>query len=521
MAIKTTVPLAEPPADQQDHYFQTDHLKLDLGGRAARGGVVTVVSQGLKFVISLAGTVILAHLLTPQDYGLIGMVAVITGFVSVYKDLGLASATIQRQTITSGQISTLFWINVALSVAVTLVCIFIAPLVSWFYGEQRLTWITIVSACGFIISGLSVQHEALLRRQMRFLVLAVISILAMLIGYAVGIFLAWKGYHYRALVFSQLALITTSTLAIWLACRWRPGLPKRYSGVSSMIRFGGNFTGFSTINYFARNVDNLLIGRVWGPFQLGLYGRAYQLMMLPIDQINEPVTSVAVPTLSRLTDSPAGYRRAYLRILEKIALLTMPGVVLMIVTSDWIVSIVLGPQWREVSSILVVLGIAGFIQSISNTTGWLFITQGRTKDMFKFSMIAGPITVLSIIVGLRWGAIGVATSYVFAKLCVTDPILYWCAGRRGPVRTLDFYRTMAPVAGASLSGGLASLAFRGWFHPTNRVAGIAGCFVITTAVTLVVLLLLPTGRQTLADLTATFRLLVGQNRKPTTKAVSS
>ena len=169
-----------------------------------------------------------------------------------------------------------------------------------------------------------------------------------------------------------------------------PGLPKKDTGVRSMIRFGGNLTGFATINYFARNGDNLLIGRFWGAEQLGIYVRAYQLMMLPIDQINEPMTTVAVPSLSRLVDAPEEYRRAYLRMIEKIAFLTMPSVGLMIVTADWIVRIVLGPRWAEVATILQILGAAALVQPIANTTGWLFVTQGRTNEIFKMAMCGGP-----------------------------------------------------------------------------------------------------------------------------------
>jgi len=494
-------------ADDPDKYFKTEHLRADLGSRTARGGVVTIVSQALRFVLSMVGTVILARLLTPQDYGLIGMVAVVTGFISIYKDLGLASATIQRPTITAAQISTLFWINVALSLVVTFVCILVAPVLSWFYGESKLIWITIASAFGFTLSGLAVQHEALLRRQMRFVVISLISVLAMVTGYAVGILLAWNGYQYRALVFSQLTLVATNTIGIFFVCRWRPGLPQRNTGVSSMIKFGGNFTGFSTINYFSRNLDNLLIGKVWGPFQLGLYNRAYQLMMLPIDQINEPITSVAVPALSRLIDSPDAYRRAYLRIIEKIALITMPGVMLMIVTNDLIVSVMLGPKWHDVGPLLVVLGISGLVQPIGNTTGWLFITQARTQRMFKLGMITGPITVVSILLGLHWGAIGVAIAYVCIRLSISDPLVYWFVGRKGPVRTKDFYVTMAPIAGASLAGGLACVAFRIWVNPANRLVGLASCGAIMAVGTLLVLGLLPAGRRTLADLLKTFHLL--------------
>ena len=492
-----------------DRYFGTDHLKTNLGGRTARGGAVSIAAQALKFIITIGATSILARLLTPEDYGLIGMVAFVTAFVSVYKDLGLAAATIQRPEISFDQISTLFWINVLLSVAVCIFTVAISPLVSWFYGEPRLTAITVVTAVGFIISGLAVQHEALLRRQMRYFALAAIGLISMVVGYVAAILMAWKGFQYWALVGSQLAVVFTGTVITWIVCRWRPGRPKKDTGVRSMLRFGGNFTGFSTINFFSRNLDNLLIGRVWGAQQLGIYNRAYQLMMLPIDQINEPISSVAIPSLSRLTDSDEAYRRAYIRMLEKVALLTMPAVALMIVTSDWIVAIVLGPQWHQVGILLVILGIAGLIQPISNTTGWLFITQGRTKDMFRLAMVGGPITMASIVAGLPWGAVGVATSYVTGQLFIVN-VQYWFAGRRGPVRTGDFYRTVAPFAAASLSALAACLAFRYLQHSVNALVGIMICATITLLTTILVLAVIPAGRNALRDAVRSVQLLASQ-----------
>ncbi len=493
-------------ATANDKYFGTHHLKTNLGGRTARGGAVAIIAQALKFIITIGATSILARLLTPQDYGLIGMVAFVTAFVSLYKDLGLAAATIQRPEISFDQISTLFWINVLLSVAVCIFTAAIAPLVSWFYGEPRLTAITVITAVGFIISGMAVQHEALLRRQMRYFALASIGLISLVAGYMVAIVMAWKGFHYWALVGSQLAFVFAGTVITWTVCRWRPGMPKKDTGVRSMLRFGGNFTGFSTINFFSRNLDNLLIGRVWGAQQLGIYSRAYQLMMLPIDQINEPISSVAIPSLSRLADTDTAYRRAYLRMLEKVALLTMPAVALMIVTSDWIVAIVLGPQWRQVGILLIILGIAGLIQPISNTTGWLFITQGRTKEMFRLSMVSGPITIASIIAGLPWGAVGVAASYVTGQL-ITINILYWYVGRRGPVRTMDFYRTIAPFAAASLSALATCIAFRHWQHPVNALGGILVCTVVTLLTSIFVLAIIPAGRNALGDAVRSVQLL--------------
>ena len=491
-----------------DSYFQTEHLKSDLGGRTVRGGAVTIVTQGLKFLISMIGTVILARLLTPQDYGLIGMVAVIIGFISIFKDLGLSSATIQRAEINAAQISTLFWINVGLSLIVMFACVALAPLVVLFYHEQRLGLITAVYGIGFLLGGLTVQHEALLRRQMRFNALAIAEITALVASVVTAISLAWYGVGYWALVTSQLSLSLVYLIAIWSFCSWRPQLPARNTGVRSMLAFGGNLTGFSVINYFARNLDNLLIGKVWGSQQLGLYAKAYQLLLLPIEQINSPVSAVAVPALSRLVDSPERYRQAYMRIMEKVAIITMPGVALMMATSDWMVRIVLGPQWADASIIFALLGIAGLIQPVAGTTGWLFITQNRTRHMFQWGVIGSGIIVLSIVAGISWGAVGVAASYAFTFILVIAPLLFWFVGREGPVRMRDFYTTIVPPASAAIMVLTALFLFRRFIKIDNPLIGIAVSFVIAALVTFLVLIVFPRGRNALVDLKNSAALLL-------------
>jgi O-antigen/teichoic acid export membrane protein len=506
MAIIETAQPAETLKSGHDAYFETEHLKADLGGRTARGGAVTIVTQGLKFLIGIIGTMILARLLTPQDYGLIGMVAVIIGFVSIFKDLGLSSATIQRAEINRIQISTLFWINVALSFLVMCVCFAIAPFVARFYHEPRLLLITVAYGFGFLLGGLAVQHEALLRRQMRFTALSGAEVLALIASVVTAVVLAWRGAGYWALVMSQLSLGVIYLVSVWILCRWRPGWPSRNAGVRSMLAFGGNLTGFSIINFFARNLDNLLIGKYWGSQQLGLYAKAYQLLLLPIDQVNSPITAVAVPALSRLVDDPDRYRQAYVRIVQKVAIITMPGVALMIGTSDWIVRVVLGPQWMDAAWIFSVLGFAGLIQPVANTTGWLFVTQSRTNDMFRLAMFGGPLTMLAIVIGLPWGARGVATSYVIAQICLTN-FLFWYVGRRGPVRTGDLYRTIVPFGAASLCALFACLGFRYWRGGMNPVLGILTCLIITAATVLLVLWMLPAGRVAVRDAVRSLVLL--------------
>jgi PST family polysaccharide transporter len=503
----------ENVAANSREYFTTDHLQADLGARTARGGAVTVVSHSLRFVITIAATGVMARLLRPSDYGLIGMVAFFTNFVAMFKDLGLSVATIQKTEVSREQVSTLFWLNVGFSVAITVLTIALAPFVAWFYGDTRLLTVTAVTAIGFVLGGLSVQHEALLRRQMRFFSLVTIVLISTVIGYLVGIFMAWRGFSYWSLVFSQLALLVTNTIGVWLVCRWRPGLPSRNSGVRSMLAFGRNFTGFSIINYFSRNLDNLLLGKVWGANELGLYNRAYQLMTLPIDQVNEPITSVAIPALSRIKDEAQRYRQAYLRMLEKIAMFTMPAIAFMMATSDWIVAVVLGPQWSATSRIFLLLGITGLFQPIANTTGWLFLTQGRSRHMLQWGFISGPLTMGSILLGLHWGAVGVATSYALTRVLLTDPLLFWFVGRSGPVRTMDFYRTVAPFTLASVFALAASFAIRSVVSIHNPVVGLITLFITTGVITLLCLGALPKGRLALMDIKTTIALMLKQRQQ--------
>lgn len=500
--------------DDRNRHFRTDHLNADLGARSARGGVVTVTAQLCKFVLSTLSAIVLARLLTPQDYGLIGMVAILVGFLGMFQYLGLSTATIKWSELNHEQVSTLFWLNMALSTAIMLLAIAAAPVAAWFYKEPRLVGITIGYAISILITGLAIQHEAILIRQMRFAVTAAIEISAITIGLAAAIVSAIYGAGYWALVINQLVLATVTVIGMWTACRWRPSLPTRSAGVGSMVSYGGNLTGFHLMAYLARNLDNALIGKFWGAYQLGMYSRAYQMLLMPMQQINAPLAAVAVPALSRLTDTPDRYRAAYLRVLEKIAMVTMPGVVFMIATSDWLVLFVLGPQWREAGRIFMLLGVAAIIQPVTRSVLWLFTTQGRSREIFKWGLMSAAIAVVSIVVGLPWGATGVAASYAVTDLCVATPLLFWYAGRKGPVRIADFYRTIAPAASASIFALVVLLVCRQWLEVFSHLATrLSISFVITIGAAVLVLGALPAGRLAMGNLKDTLLLLVRRDRE--------
>mgnify|MGYP006289357683 CR=1 FL=1 len=379
---------------------------------------------------------ILARILTPQDFGLIAMVVAVTGFILVFKNLGLSMATVQKAEINHGQVSTLFWINVAMSFALMLLTMALAPAVAWFYKEPRLLWVTIALASAFIFGGLAVQHQALLRRQMRFTALAVIDISSVAAGLTTGTICGLAGLGYWSLVLMHLATAITMTAGVWIASGWLPGPPVRRSGVREMLAFGGYLTGFGVVNYFSRNFDNVLIGRCCGTQPLGLYSRAYSLLLFPIGQITAPMTAVAIPALSRLQSEPERYRCFYLKAIKLIAYASMPLVAAMGVLSNEIVRLVLGAEWLDAGPIFMILALAAFWSPVAATVGWIYVSLNQTNRMFIWACIMTPLTILSFLIGLHWGVIGVSVSYSTVVTLQIVPQL-WFALRHSPIKLTE------------------------------------------------------------------------------------
>jgi len=423
-------------------------------GKAVRGGVATMTTQGIFFVLNIVSTAVLARLLTPEDFGLIAMVTVVTGFMGIFKDLGLSMATVQQDRINQGQISALFWINTALSVVLALVMAALAVPISWFYHEPRLVHITLLFALTTPLSGLAIQHQALLRRQMHFTAIGVINTLALVAGIVLAIAMASWGSGYWALVAMPIARTAVMTAGYWLASGWRPGRPVKGSGVRAMLSFGGYLSGFNVVNYFARNLDNVLIGKFIGSESLGFYSRAYSLLMLPIRQINAPVTAVAIPVLSRLADSPDRYRAYYRQGVMLMSMLTMPIVVFSFVATQELVMIALGPQWLDAVPIFRALAPAAFIGIFHGATGWVYISRGQTDRQFRISVIWTVIIIVCFVIGLQWGAVGVAAFYSISQAIIILPGFIYCF-HGTPLVMRDIGIALWRPALASIGAGIA------------------------------------------------------------------
>src|SRR5438876_149216 len=434
--------LSSKAIDPNEKHLSTDHLLTDLKGRTISGAFISIAAQGAQFVLGLGSTIVLARLLTPRDFGLYAMVTIVIGYLRVFKDAGLSTATVQREGITHAQVSNLLWINLLVSGAMSLILAACSPIVAWFFREPRLIPITLILSSTFLLSGLTIQHTSLLNRQMRFKAVAFIQVGSMLIGVATGIGMAWLRYNYWALVFSHLVTVAVAVPLTWLAIPWRPQRPSRRSGIRSLVSFGANMASGGFIYWLARGTDAILIGRFFGPDWVGFYTRADVLLERPMDHVLSPINSVFVPVLSRLQTQPERYRRTFLQLYEAMALVSSLYTSLLFALARPLTLVVLGPKWEPTSTILIGFTIGALGMPLFTASTWLFASQGRGRHWLFASSLVSLVTAGSFVVGLRFGPAGVATVYSVAVILMSLPILYYVAGRAGPVTTADLWAGM-------------------------------------------------------------------------------
>jgi O-antigen/teichoic acid export membrane protein len=397
----------------------------DLKGKTLRGGLARLIAQGANFLLRIVSLMIMARLLEPNDFGLVGMVTAFTGVLSLFRDFGLSSAAIQRAEVTDEQASMLFWINLAVGALLGVVAVVAAPVVAAFYREPRLVAVTAALAAGFVFNAAGVQHGVILQREMRFTALSVINTVSLIVGSAAGIGGALAGYGYWSLVAMTVSLPFFSTIGLWIVTRWIPGRPRLGSGIRPMMRFGGIVTLNGLVGYLAFNLDKVLVGRVWGVDALGLYGRAYSLINIPTDNLNVAAGEVAFSALSRLQDDPPRLKSYFLKGYSLVLAMTIPITIACAIFADDVVRVLLGPKWRDSAAIFRLLAPTILAFAIMNPLGWLMFAIGLAGRSLRMALFVAPFFIAGYIVGLPYGPQGVAFAFSTVMLLWVIPGITW------------------------------------------------------------------------------------------------
>lgn len=419
-------------------------------GRAGvRGALSTGAGTIVKATMQVVSIIALTRLLTPRDFGVMAMVFPIIGFAAVVQEAGLGWAVLQRNEISERELSTMFWLNVALGLLLSLMFVALAPLAARFYGEPRVTALTMASASLLMLAALATQPMAILNRNLRFGLMATIDAASLTVGTVLAISVAYLTHSYWAIFLINFGTSLTGCILAWLFSRWRPGKRAPLRQVIDLVRFGGHMTVSNVASYFGRNLDNILIGRVWGAIALGFYERAYKIVLLPILFVHMPLFRLVVPMLSQTRDNADRYRRIFMLSFQGSLLLAVPGVLLLAAATELMVSIAMGPQWVDSSPIFAWLTLACLAQLAVGPLTMIFVSQARSRDLVHSSIATSLYNVAAFLIGIQWGALGVAKVYAIGEV-FRAPVMLWYATRVGPVSFRNALGGVVPFLFAGL-----------------------------------------------------------------------
>jgi O-antigen/teichoic acid export membrane protein len=432
-------------------YFEDLQASADLGRLAKRGGVASVAGVYVNGVLQVVGVVVLARLLTPEDFGLVAIVMALTRFAPLLIDFGTADATTQRTKITQGQSSTLFWLTSGIGCAVAMGLVVCGPLIAWLYHDPRLQFVAMYSGIMFVFAGISAQHLALLRRTMQFGTIAKMQILSALAGLVVAIAIAKFGYGYWALVLRPIVSAGCIAAGAWLACRWRPGYPVFDAEVKSMIGFGIHVLGASIPISMTRVGDRIALGLFYPTREVGYYQNAQNMyenaFMAPLEQLH----NVGSAGLSKLRSNPGTLQQKYEATLSALAFFVMPTAAILSVIGQDVVVILLGATWRVSGLLLSIMALRGVVEFVEMSQGWLHVASGRAERWKYSAFVSAIVRVVAILGGLPFGAKGVVIALVVAGWLIAFPAVIYAGRPLGIGAALALRAVAGPLLGATIT----------------------------------------------------------------------
>jgi len=368
-------------------------------------------SQGGKQVVQFLITAILARLLSPNDFGLLGMATVFTGFVSIFSEMGMSSALIQKREVTEDHYDSAFWLNLVVGGLLSLSMLAVAPWIAAFYGQPLLAPILSVIGINFFISSFVIVQRAFLEKRMEFKKVTIVELFAVTVSGVVGVVAARSGQGVWSLVYQTLTLTVGTAIGLWIFSTWRPRFRFSKTAISEIFSYSANLTGFNIVNYFSRNLDYLLIGKFLGAEPLGYYTLAYKLMLYPLQNITSVVTRVTFPAFSKIQHDLVKLQAAYLKMIRAISLVTFPLMAGIFVLAPELIMLMFGQKWAPAIVLIRIFCFSGMIQSVGTTVGSIRLSVGESRQHLRMGIFNAVVAGIVVAVSLRWGVVGVAINY--------------------------------------------------------------------------------------------------------------
>jgi len=458
---------------------------VSLRDAASRGVKLTAFATLSTTILQVGGLFILGRLLLPTDFGLVAMMAVVFGFAEMFAQMGVGDGIVQHQnSLSSDQLSTLFWTNCALGVAAYLLVLLSVPLLVAVYGEPALGDLIPIASIPIVIAPLGINVAALLRKSLRFDVLAAVDIGKAVVGTGTAVVGAVLGWGVWALIAGQVSAAVCGTAAL-LAVGARQGwLPRcRYDprGVRSILSFGIYFFGSNVVNYVNSRIDQLLVGSLLGARDLGYYSMAFNLAVQPAARINQIITQVAFPIMARAQKDKTQLHRWYSKMLNMLATVNAPMLLGMAAVASLFVPLLLGEKWSPAVPLVQILAVLALFRSAGNAGGTLIYALGKARFALQWNLgllLLIPATVLlgAHIYGLPGVALGLTAMQAILLLSWYAVVRHYLSVPFGDY-ALPFVRPTVLALGMAIAVSYAEEFLRAWPAPGILAALISGAVV--------------------------------------------
>ena len=438
-----------------------DDLRARVVSAASWGTAGRLLSQ----FVTLFGSIALARLIEPSAFGLVAMIAVVTGFAAAITDLGFGAAIVQRKELESEQVNSAFWVSVALGCVIAILAAVMAEPVAVFFGKPDLAGLMRLASIDFIFSSIIVVPRAILLRNLEVRSTVLVDSLGVTIGIVISLVAALFIRGAWPLVMGPIAGHAATAAMYLFVGQWRPRLDLNIRSLRSLAHVGLYLTAFTVVNYWARNFDNLIVGKWLGAEQLAFYARAYSLMLLPISFVAGSLGDTIISALSQLQDDRLRCRNLYLRAQRSVTFIVFPAMLGLSILAEPFVETIFGAQWLPMTPTLRILALGGFLQILGHPLGWIYISQGKTRLMFGWALIATTVIVPGIYAGALFGsAASVAAGYVLAACILLYPGL-WMSGRLIELSVGAIVLNVMPSAVCAVAMGIPVWSMLQLLHP--------------------------------------------------------
>jgi O-antigen/teichoic acid export membrane protein len=430
-----------------------------LKGKVVGGIGWNLAAQVVVQTARLSVGIVLARLLSPQDFGLVGMAFVFVNLGSLFTDLSFGAALIQREDITEEDRSTVFWTTVGVGVLCTGIGVAASGAVASFYDQERVGPLFAALSAGFTLSAVAATQTALLTRELAYRSLQLREIAAVLAGAVAGISVAVAGYGAWAIVIQSLAASACSVVLLWSLSPWRPRLIYSVASLRDVGGFGIKLFASRVLAYANTNCDNLLVGRFLGAAALGSYSLAYNVMYTPMLRIGLPFQQVVFPAYARLQADTPRLVAAWIQSKRLSAAVLAPSFLAILVVAPDLVPVAFGDKWHDVVPVLQLLCVAGVAHSLV-TLNWSFLqARGEAGTLFRLNVLVTVVTLAAFAAGLHWGIVGVAAWFAAAKWALVLPDT-WLTCRSASASALQSLRASSVAAPVAALAAALAYGFR-------------------------------------------------------------